>query len=368
MRYSTYLEVDLKLLGKNVEMIQSLAPRAKLLPMVKSDAYGNGLIPVAKFLTEEMNIKHIGCATIGEAIALNEGIRNFQAESIVFSDQELYLPHVRDAYLKYKIIPMIFNTRDLEFALSDPFFKKLPLVIKFNTGMNRLGLTLEDLKLFLPKLKERGIDHFISHFARSSQHIKPGDKNNNQYQEFKDGKAFLESEGVEIRETSVSNSGAIEQGFGVDETYVRPGLMLYGPPTVTDPIIWNGHQISRLMTKVLFTFKVKKGTPIGYGVNVADKDSFIAVIAVGYGDGMMTFYSGTKLNIKGHIGKVFGRVNMDMTFLQFEPEAESAFKIDDAIEVWSNDNRVITDIAIQNKTTAYQIMCGITPRIPRKYI
>lgn len=368
MRYSTYLEVNLKLLAENVKMIQSLAPKAKLLPMVKSDAYGNGMIPVAKFLTEEMSIKDIGCATIGEAIALNEGIKGFGAECTVFSDQELYLPYVRDAYLKYNIVPVIFNTRDLEFILKDTLFKKLPLIIKLNTGMNRLGLTLEDLKPFIPGLKERGIDHLISHFARSSQHIRPGDKNNSQYQEFKDGKAWLESEGVEIRETSVSNSGAIEQGFGVDESYVRPGLMLYGPPTVTDPIIWNGHQISRLITKVLFTFQVKKGTPIGYGVNVADKDSFIAVIAVGYGDGLMSFYSGTKLRINGHTGKVFGRVNMDMTFLQFDPEAESAFKIDDVIEVWNNDNRVITDIAVQSKTTAYQIMCGISPRIPRKYI
>lgn len=368
MRYSTYLEVNLKLLEENVGMIRSLAPQAKLLPMVKSDAYGNGILPVARFLTEEMNIKHIGCATVGEAIALNEGIPNFQAKSIVFSDQELYLPHVRDAYLKYEIAPMIFNIKDLEFILRDPLFKKLPLIIKLNTGMNRLGLTLEDLKPFLPELKSRGIDHLMTHFARSSQHIKAGDKNNNQYQEFKEAKAYLESEGIEVRETSVSNSGAIEQRFGVDETYVRPGLMLYGPPTVTEPIVWNGHQISRLITKVLFTFKVKKGTPVGYGVNVADKDSFMVVIAVGYGDGMMSFYSGTKLNIKGHTGKVFGRVNMDMTFIQFDPEAEKSFKIDDVIEVWSNDNRVITEVAEQNKTTAYQLMCGISPRIPRKYI
>lgn len=368
MRYSTYLEVNLKLLGENVQMIQALAPKAELLPMVKSDAYGNGMLPVGKFLTEEMGIKVLGCATIGEAIALNEGIKDFKANCVVFSDQELYLPHVREAYFKYKIAPMIFSKKDLEYILNDKDFKKLPLSLKLNTGMNRLGLTIDDIKSFLPELQERGIDHLVTHFARTSSVIKEGDRNNHQYQEFKDAKAFLESEGVEIRKTSVSNSGAIEQKFGVDESYVRPGLMLYGPPTVTDPIMWNGHQISRLISKVMFTFHVKKGTPIGYGVNVADKDCFIAVIAVGYGDGMMSFYSGTKLNIKGHIGKVFGRVNMDMTFLQFDPSAEKDIKVDDVVELWSNDNRVITDIAAQNKTTAYQIMCGISPRIPRRYI
>ena len=181
------------------------------------------------------------------------------------------------------------------------------------------------------------------------------------------GLTVLASAGVEIRSTSVANSGAIEQGFGVEETYVRPGLMLYGPPSVLEPMTWEGETVSRLVTKVISTSLIKKGTPVGYGVNVADKDCLMVAVSIGYGDGMMTFLSGTKLNIKGHVGKIFGRVNMDVTVLQFDPAAETVFKPEDQIEIWNHDSRVITDIALQCKSHAYQLMCGISPRIPRIY-
>lgn len=136
---------------------------------------------------------------------------------------------------------------------------------------------------------------------------------------------------------------------------------------MNDPILWNGHQISRWTTKVLSTFHVKKGTPVGYGVNVADKDCFMVVVPIGYGDGFLTYYSGMTISINGFTGKVFGRVNMDMTFIQFDPIASSAIKNGDPVEIWNHDNKRIADIAGQTKTHPYQIMCAVSSRIPRIY-
>lgn len=367
MRHSSFLEVNLGLMAGNFKSIQALAPRAEILPMVKCDAYGNGMIPVSQFLVREMGVKTLGCASLGEALKLVNECPDLNVNVLVFSDTELRHPDAQNAYLNLNITPVIHQKSDLEIILKESAFKKIPLILKLNTGMNRLGLSETDLEAYLPLIKARGVAHLMTHFARSSQILEVQDKTHKQMDEFVRMKKFLLDAGVEIKATSVANSGAIEQKFGVTETYVRPGLMLYGPPSVIDPIIWNGHQTSKLVTKVLSTFHVKKGVPVGYGVNVADRDSFMAIIPMGYGDGLVSFGSGTRLKINGLEGKIFGRINMDMAFIQFEPDASSKIRNDDVIELWNHDNKVITDIATQNKTIPYQLMCGISGRIPRIY-
>lgn len=354
-------------MARNYGLIQDLAPKAKIIPMVKSDAYGHGLVPVSQFLVRDCGVKMLGCASLGEGIRLFQESPDLKCSPLVFSDTELVNPKAREAYTKLSIIPVIHHRTDLEIILKQPELARIPLVIKVNTGMNRLGLVESELVEFLPKLKERGVDILVTHFARSAELLAPGDKTHRQYDEFKRLKKILTDGGVEVRATSVSNSGAIEQQFGVEETYVRPGLMLYGPPSVTGPVLWKGDQCSKWVTKVLSSFQVKKGTPVGYGVNVADKDSFMILLPVGYGDGILTYYSGAKIKINGYEGKIFGRINMDMTYVQFDPEVEGKIKDNDVVEIWNHDSMVITDIAAQIKTHAYQLMCAVSNRIPRIY-
>lgn len=365
MRHSTFLEVNLGLLQENISKIKRLTP-AKILPMVKADAYGNGLVPVSKFLVEECGMNRLGCATLGEALHLFNQCPDLNVEMTVFSDTEISNPEVSDAYINYAITPVLHQPSDLDTVLNDSKFAKVPLVLKMNTGMNRLGLTLDELAQYAPKLKNRGVKHLLTHFACSYYPLKPGDKNHRQMDEFNQAKKILKDAGVSVQETSVANSGAIEQKLGSDETFVRPGLMMYGPPSV-EPKIWDGHQISRLVTKVLKTFMVKKGTPVGYGINVAGEDGFIAIIPVGYADLSITTASGAELMINGHKAKIFARVNMDMMFLMFDPSVAGKIKVGDSIEIWNHDNKVINDLSLQMKTIPYQLMCGLTQRIPRIY-
>jgi alanine racemase len=364
MRHSSYLEVNLDLLHKNVEKIKFLS-KSKLIPMVKADAYGNGLVPVSRFLVEECGIQKLGCASLGEALTLFQQCPQLNADMIVFSDTELKNEKVREAYLNHRITPVVHLKSDLEILLR-PEFKTIPLHLKINTGMNRLGLSLDELAEVAPKLKSRGVQHLMTHFACSYYPIKANDKTNRQVAEFEKARGLLKNAGVDVAETSVSNSGAIEQNIGCDQTYVRPGLMMYGPYSV-EPRIWDGHQISKLVTKVIKTFSVKKGTPVGYGINVAGEDGFIAVIALGYGDGLSTYSTGTELVVNGLKARLFARVNMDMAFLMFDPAAEGKIKEEMSVEIWNHDNRVIADLATQMKTIPYALMCGITSRIPRIY-
>ncbi len=367
MRHSTYLEVNLSLLAENVELVKKMAPGSTLLPMVKADAYGNGMIPVSQFLAKECGIEILGCASLGEATKLIHECPDLKTKILVFSDTELQNKEWREVYINGQIIPVLHQTSDLETVLKDPFYAHIPLVIKINSGMNRLGFLQEDLELYLPLLRTRGIKHLMTHFARSSQLLQSGDKTNKQYKNFLELKEFLKNADIQIEATSVSNSGAVEQEFGVSETFVRPGLMLYGPPGVSGESTWKGHQISRWVTKIMSTFKVKKGTPIGYGVNVADRDCLMAVLPIGYGDGFLTYMSGTQININGVKGKIFGRVNMDMTFVQFDLSDEHKIKNNDVVEIWSHDYKTIVDLADQAKTIPYQLMCAVSSRIPRIY-
>lgn len=365
MRHSTFLEINLSYLQENLKKIKQLT-KAKIIPMVKADAYGNGLVPISKYLVQECGIEKLGCASLGEALHLFNQCPDLKAEMMVFSDTEISRPEVAEAYSNYAITPVLHQKSDVEAVLNNSALQKIPLVIKVNTGMNRLGLSLNELSDLAPRLKNRSVKHLLTHFACSYYPLKASDKNHRQMEEFNQAKKILKDAGVTVQETSVANSGAIEQKFGVDETYVRPGLMLYGPPSV-DPKIWDGHQISRLVTRVLKTFSVKKGTPVGYGVNVAGEDGFVAVLPIGYADLSLSSMMGAELTVNGFKAKVFARVNMDMMFLIFDPSVSGKINAGDSIEIWNHDNKVINDLALQMKTIPYQLMCGLTNRIPRIY-
>lgn len=366
MRHSSFLEINLSFLSENMEKVQQLAPKAKILPMVKANAYGHGLIPISQHLVNECGIKTLGCASIGEAQQIFQQSPDLACEVLVFSDTEMQDSDLRGLYQTLPMTPVLHQPADVEAVLADSRLNNLPLVLKLNTGMNRLGLNLDELECLIPKIRPRGVKHLLTHFACSYYPLKTGDKTYRQMDQFRQARQMLLDAGVAVEETSVSNSGAIEQHFGIDESYVRPGLMIYGPPSV-EPAIWHGRQISRLVTKVLKTFLVKKGTPIGYGINVAAEDCYLAIISLGYGDGLMTYASGIKLRINGLEARLFARVNMDMAYLSFEASAAGKIKSGDSIEIWNHDNSVITDIATQMKTIPYALMCAISGRIPRIY-
>ena len=366
MRHSSFLEVNLSLLSENFESIRSLAKSAKILPMVKADAYGNGLVPISQHLMGECGIRTLGCASLGEALELKRECPGLDFEVLVFSDTEIQNAECRKHYEEFKITPVIHQKSDFKAFIADGRMKDVPLVLKLNTGMNRLGLSLEDLESMIPELKSRGVKHLMTHFACSYYPAKPGDKTQRQMEEFEKARALLSASGVSVEETSVANSGAIEQGIGIEETWVRPGLMLYGPYSVSQET-WRGHQVSKFQTKVLKTFTVKKGTPVGYGVNVAPEDLFIALLPLGYGDGLLTFTAGSKIMVNGVEGKFFGRVNMDMSFLSFPADKAGLLKEGESVEIWDHNNGTISDLAAQMKTIPYQLMCAISPRIPRIY-
>ncbi len=362
MRDHSRLEVHLPRLARNWARVQALAPRARILPMVKAQAYGHGAVAVSRFLVDELGAQALGVATLGEGEELLRGLPQLQVPVHVFSDTNLGSTGAR--YEDARLRPVVADLAGLDHFLRD--YGDRPLDLKINTGMNRLGLDEADWEEAAKRIRaagRSGIDHLMAHFALSFHEIKPGDKCHRQRDAFARARALFEAHGLAVRETSQANSGAIEQGFTVDETWVRPGLMLYGPPSWR----FNGEIVSSLVTRILKVFPVKRGTPVGYGVNVVPEDGLIAVLPLGYGDGLPTQAAGWRFQHAGFEAWVFGRVNMDMSFLFFPTAALGRVREGDEVRLWDADPAVLQSYADHMKTHAYQALCAISGRVPRVY-
>jgi alanine racemase len=283
---------------------------------------------------------------------------------LVFSETLLHLPDKFSSYAN-SIVPVVHDWDGLQNFLQHPQFRSHPLVLKLDTGMNRLGLAQDLWEAAIHLIKASGrksVQHLMSHFATSYYPQKPGDMIERQMKSFQRAKDLFLSQ-LSVEETSMSNSGAIEQGLMVNESWVRPGLMLYGPGSFQTKT----KMVSRFVTHVLKTMLVDRGTPIGYGVYVTPDKALVVYLPIGYGDGFFTQSSGHKIVIDGFEGKVFGRVNMDITAVLMPVEAQNKIKVGDRVLLWDEDPTPIVEWATHMQTHAYQALCGISSRIPRVY-
>lgn len=375
MRDRSRLLVDLRLLGENVSSLQEFYKQQNILFMVKANAYGHGILPIVRYSYQELGIKEFGCATLAEALHLREHLPDLEFDVYVFSDVQIELKDSTEFYLNRRIIPVISNEHDLDFLLEYPEFSHFPLCLKFNTGMNRLGLDYGDANRIIERLKKsprRSVYHLMTHLACASQSMNSLKRNKQQYDRFNSLIQEFKSAGIHIERTSLSNSGALEQGVGRDHTHIRPGLMLYGPssliPQLSDLRQWRGHNISKLETYILHVFPVKRGTPVGYGAKVCPYEGVIAIVALGYGDGISTRFSGAHFHHNGHQGQVMGRINMDMTQVLFPLEALKDLRVGDKFIMWDHRPESVETLSQETGALSYELFCQLTLRIPRVHV
>lgn len=376
MKFRSRLVVNLHHLAHNLNEIKKIAPKSEILFMVKADGYGHGMIPIARYAITELGIKEFGCATISEALKLREELNELEFDIYVFSDIQLELLENADIYLKRRIIPVISNVSELDYILHNQEFRHFPICLKFNTGMNRLGLDPNDTPLIVNKLKQHGrnsVHHLIAHYANASYPMDTDDRNVFQRTRFNEIKQYFRDNGINLERTSQSNSGATEQKIGIapGDTHVRPGLIMYGPSSVSPEFAhlshFHGKVVSKLETYILRTFNVKKGDPIGYNSTPCPHDGVIAVLAIGYGDGFSTRYGGAHISHKGFDGVITGRVNMDMVQVLFPIEAQNHIKAHEIVTIWGENEGDLLRFSQETKTIPYELFCSLLPRVPRVY-
>lgn len=349
-----------------MQELRELAPGPEILFMVKANAYGHGLLRIVDYCFKELQITSFGLASLGEALWLRRASENYQCELYLFSDFALE-EHWRDC-LDYKLLPVVAHRKDLLFLLDHEQCRHLPLALHFNTGMNRLGLPWEKCHEVARELRRRGrsVYHLMTHFSDSFSPQKK--KTARQYHKFLQLKEAFDRAGVPVEKTSVANSGAIENGIGLEESTIRPGLFLYGIQSTLEPPQRRGKLVSALYAEVLDIRLIAPGSEVGYGSTPVPehwgKDAHLYILGLGYGDGIDNRYQKLSLHFQHTWGEILGQVNMDM--LQVIFPGKLSLQRGDLFPLWSSSQEFLA-IAQHTGMTPYEITCEIDSRVPRIY-
>jgi alanine racemase len=367
---STLAMVDLKAIEHNISQIRSLVGRqTEILAVVKADAYGHGALKVAR-LCERAGAAMLGVALVCEGVELRKaGIRLPILIQCCAAGDEI------QTILEYELIPTIAS---LDFArrFSREASKRgvtADIHVDIDTGMGRIGLKAEsaaDEIQTLSRLPGLNIDGIYTHFATSE--IQDDPNTLSQLNLFRNLLETISRRGISPPKVHAANSGAVINYPQSHLTLVRPGLMLYGvyPDKKLREKI-NLMPALRFETAIVFLKTITAGTALGYGRSfVADKPMRIATANIGYADGYPWRLSNkSKVLVRGKSAAVVGRVSMDQLLIDVTdvPDAE----VGDAVTLIGKDgSECITaeDLAELAGTIPYEILCGISKRVPRHYI
>ena len=370
----TWAEVDLDALAHNYRLLRGLAPGAKFLGLVKADAYGHGAAPIAKKL-QALGADMLAAACLDEAIALREsGI----ALPILCLGQTP--PELAGELLAYDITQTV---GDLETgkALSEAAVKAgktLKIHVKVDTGMGRLGFVyyedddeaaleragkeIESL-CALPGLEPEGI---FTHFANadgSEAYTK------NQCARIHDVFGELWERGLHQFKIYHCAASAAVLNYSWTKVYmnmIRPGIALYGyvpDPSVGDPGL---KPVMTVKSRIAAVRALPAGAKISYGCTAAlERDSKIAVLPMGYGDGLPRCLSNKlEVLIGDKLCPVLGRICMDMCMVDVTDLPD--VKPGDVAELYGPHVPVEAAAALAG-TIQYELLCNVAKRVPRLY-
>jgi len=361
----TWAEVNLDNLEHNFKKVKSLlCPQTKVLVTVKADAYGHGLIAVAKKLVA-CKVDYLGVASIDEGIELRKaGIK------IPILLLGLFLKKDIEPFFTYQITPTIcdsamaaaFNQRAAELK------QKIPVHIKVDTGMGRIGvLHTEALGLitYIHKFKNIIIQGIFTHFALADVNrkftvlqISLLDKLIND----------LKNKNIVIPLVHAANSIGLINHQHSHFTMVRPGLVIYGLYPKKNLGI-NLKPVLSLKTRVVFVKRVGPGYGVSYGLTyITKRSTHIVSLPVGYGDGYPRNLSNLGwVLIGGRRFRISGRICMDQIMVDvgnFKPKIGA-----EVVLIGKQGKQQVTaeELADLSGTISYEIVCGLGSRIPRIY-
>lgn len=339
----------------NVGIIRSLvAPNAKIVAMVKANAYGHRLDLFAKVLDGIVDM--LGVASIDEALRIRTtGVQSpiLLAEG-VFEKEELYSASLENLDVVIHNENQLLWLEDIE--LPNP----LNIWIKIDTGMGRLGFDIGSAndaynRLIASDNAQKPIV-IMSHFACSDDKL-----HNLNYKQIENFKAFSYNKNAKL---SICNSAAIFNFPELHHDYVRAGLALYG----VSPM--NNIEASKLGLKPVMTVQseiisikpFKKGDSIGYGARyICTEEKIVGVVAFGYGDGYpITAKDGTPVLVNGKKCPIMGRVSMDMIMIDLSNHDD--VKVGDTATLWG-EGLPIEEVVTYTNNITWDILTGMQSRV-----
>ena len=357
MPRSTVARIDLDALRRNYQTALNRAGGAQVMAVVKADGYGHGIGPVASALDSLAPKFAVAC--IEEAAA----IRKAGLAQPVALLQGVHAEADIDECARNRFEPVFHSFQQLSWL--ERLKARPAFWLKVNSGMNRLGFHPDELAKVMGRLRamsaEKGLLGFVTHFACADD----PDSAMTAQQTSVFEKATSAFPGLM---KSVANSAA---HFHPDQPmfdWSRPGIMLYGgSPMVgkTGPEL-GLEPVMSLEAPLISTRMVPAGESVGYGAGwVADRDTRMGMVAIGYGDGYPRHAgTNTPAAINGQRIRLIGRVSMDMLAVDLTNAPDS--KEGDTVELWGRTVGV-DEVATCAGTISYELMTGITGRVPRQY-
>ena len=312
----TFAVIRLDYLKSNLQYLKTLNRHPFLCPMVKANAYGHGAVEVAKAL-ESQGVSALGVALVEEGIELRQA--NVQSEVLVFGPFEASsVSEVK----KYSLTPVVGTMEQMQQLISAK--QNLNIHVKIDTGMHRLGITEQEVPKFLELLEQ---NRFLN-LKGVATHIHSGsdpEATKNQLQRFRSiQQKFL---GLNLVYHVFNSSSLLSVGRYQSEFGTRPGILLYGGSSQLPEEMGSVFkQVMTLKTKVLRYHFLKPGDSVSYHATwKAQKPSVIAVLPVGYADGLHRSLSNLgEVLFQSKKAKIVGTVCMDYTMIDVTPIVGSA--------------------------------------------
>lgn len=346
--------IDARALRSNLATVRKRAPGARVMAVVKANAYGHGLVPTALALADA---DAFAVARLEEGLALRAA--GVSAPIIllegVFASEQL----LEAARHGFDIV--VHDPLQIELLEAFTGAHRFVVWMKIDTGMNRLGFRPEDFPaaharisaMEPPALEIR----LLTHLARADDLDDAA--NTEQLTKFRKAIGPLDYA------TSISNSAGVLSGVGTDADWVRPGLALYGVSPFAER---KGGDLGlqpamSLESTVITTRRVPKCETVGYGGTwKAARDSIVAIIGAGYGDGLpRNLPSQTPVLIADRRAHIVGRVSMDM--IAVDVTDLPPVHVGDPVVLWG-PGLPVEEIAHHAGTIPYELLCSVSQRVP----
>ena len=357
MTSAAIASIDLAALQYNFSQAKQCAPDAKILAVVKANAYGHGLTQVAHALD----------AADGFAVAhLSEAIKLRQAgitQPIILLQGFVSAEEFRQC-VEFGLTPVIHHPDQIEILSQVELKQPIDCWLKLDTGMHRLGILPESFDAVWQQLLDANFQQaplcVMSHFGFADV---PSELQNAYQRDL-----FLKVSKGRPGEKSLANSAAIIAQPDTHYDWVRPGIMLYGG----SPFVDDADQsislkpVMRLHSRVIAVRRLYKDEPLGYGASwSAPEDTRIAVIGIGYGDGYPRHApTGTPVWLNGERVYTVGRVSMDMLCVQLPDHLQ--VDLLDQVELWG-EHVSADEVARLSSTISYELFCRLTQRVKFEY-
>jgi len=350
--------IKLQALRHNLQIVRQLAPDAKVVSVIKADAYGHGMLEVARALSES---DMLAVARVSEGIKLRaSGID----KPILVLEGFFESGEITQA-IEHRLDITIHQTRQIELLehMHELADGSLRFWLKIDTGMHRLGMNIDEAAAGLTRLQALSCATdqpvLMTHFANADDI--DNDHTLKQIQSFDAFVSGLDSP------LSLANSAGIIAWPESHKQWVRPGIMLYGASPMLG-IKGTDHQLQPVMTlksQLMAVNHLKKNDCIGYGSSwCCPEDMPVGVVAIGYGDGYPRHaVSGTPILVNGQRTQIVGRVSMDMVTVDLR--GINAVEGDEVI-LWG-DGLPAEEIAESAGTISYELFCGVTSRVKFEY-